>query len=232
MQFGASLSFFLQFSQSFTIKRQCFVFIRFDQLTIFFSGVPYTCYMPLWEHLPETCINHLLRCLLLSLDCSMGESPRRHLSEIQECLAKWNWEHGWLGLYLQEESSRSKKEHSQWTLWIEKWFNFRGTLVSAPPNLFPSLFPIGYGNVEWGTLPHTTSDHQTVFGLLSIHRSMIAPQRSGVDPRKRRWYFLAGIGMLSTAVALVQRFHCLGEQGQSSGTPFGVSQKHQISRVF
>lgn len=65
-------------------------------------------------------------------------------------LAKWNWEHGRLGLHLQEESSRSKKEHAQWAPWIEKWFNFRGTLVSAPLNLFPSLFPIVYRNMGVG----------------------------------------------------------------------------------
>lgn len=30
---------------------------------------------------------------------------------------------------------------------MEKWFSFRDTLVSAPSNLFPSLFPTVYGDM-------------------------------------------------------------------------------------
>lgn len=58
------------------------------------------------------------------------------------------------------------------------------------------------------------------FGLRSIHRPVIAPQRSVVDSRKLRFCFLVGIRMLNTAGALV--FHDRVNRGSLLGHLLGI----------
>lgn len=103
---------------------------------------------------------------------------------------------------------------------IEKWYSFRGTLVSAPSNLFPSLFPIECGNMGVRDGPGHCLRPPEGFGLQSIHRPVIAPQRSVVDSRKLRFCFLVGIRMLNTAGALV--FHDRVNRGSLLGHLLGI----------